>query len=215
MKWSRRDMLKGLGGLPILGAVWWAGGASVKGKKRERKEILEQLNIQPSLPADIPGIGGEPVRVGIIGFGIRGEQLCRALGFATEEWKEEMRLEAEENPNNKALEDFMAQEKLNVKLVGICDIFDYQAEKALRSFNTDDNKMKRYTTHQEMIQSGDVDAVVIATPDHWHAPMAMEALRNNVHVYVEKPMTHTVSETFELRDVAKKIFGSVCRWSPA
>ena len=54
-----------------------------------------------------------------------------------------------------------------------------------------------------MIQSGDIEAVVIATPDHWHAPISMEALRNNVHVYVEKPMTHTLSETYELRDVAQ------------
>lgn len=55
-----------------------------------------------------------------------------------------------------------------------------------------------------MIQSGEVDAVVIATPDHWHAPMSIEALNNNVHVYVEKPMTHTVSETYTLRDAAEK-----------
>ncbi len=202
MKWSRRDMLKGLGGLPILGAVWWAGASSTVGKKRKRSEILEQLKIQPSLPPDLPGIGGDPIRVGIIGFGGRGEHLCRALGFATEEWKEDMRLETQENPDNKVLEDFMDQEKLNVKLVGVCDVFDFQAEKALRSFNTSDNKIKRYTTYQEMIHSGDVDAVVIATPDHWHAPMSIEALNNGVHVYVEKPMTHTIAETYRLREAA-------------
>lgn len=202
MKWTRRDLLKGLGGLPILGAVWWAGAATSVGKRKERSAILEQLNIIPSIPQDIPGIGGEPIRVGIIGFGIRGEQLCRSLGFATDEWIEAMKIEVQENPGNKGLEDFMNQEKLNIKLVGVCDIFDYQAEKALRSFNGAANKMKRYATYMEMIHSGDVDAVVIATPDHWHAPMAMEALRNNIHVYVEKPMTHTVAETYELRDVA-------------
>ena len=64
--------------------------------------------------------------------------------------------------------------------------------------------VKRYTTYTEMIHSGDVDAVIIATPDHWHAPMSIEALRNNVHVYVEKPMTHTVAETYELREAARK-----------
>lgn len=202
MKWTRRDLLKGLGGLPILGAVWWAGAATSVGKRKERSAILERLNIIPSIPQDIPGIGGEPIRVGIIGFGIRGEQLCRSLGFATDEWIEAMKIEVQENPGNKGLEDFMNQEKLNIKLVGVCDIFDYQAEKALRSFNGAANKMKRYATYMEMIHSGDVDAVVIATPDHWHAPMAMEALRNNIHVYVEKPMTHTVAETYELRDVA-------------
>ena len=136
MKWTRRDLLKGLGGLPILGAVWWAGAASSAGNRRERAEILEQLNIRPSLPPTVPEIGGAPVRVGIIGFGIRGEQLCRSLGFATKEWFEEMKIEMEENPNNKAVEDFERQEKLNVKLVGVCDVFDIRAERALNSFNT-------------------------------------------------------------------------------
>lgn len=204
MKWTRRDLLLGLGGLPILGAVWWAGAATSVGSRNKRSEILEQLNIKPSLPNAVPGIGGDPVRIGVIGFGIRGEQLTRALGFATDEWKEEMRLEAEEDPNNKRLEDFEAQETLNVKLVGICDVFDVRAEQFINSFSTDDNQIKRYLTYKDMIQSGDVDAVVIATPDHWHAPMSIEALNNNVHVYVEKPMTHTVGETYALREAAEK-----------
>lgn len=203
MKWTRRDLLKGLGGLPILGAVWWAGAATTVGKRRERSVILEQLNIQPSLPPAVPGISGDPVRVGIIGFGIRGEQLCRSLGFATKEWIADMEVEVAENPNNKGLEDFLNQEKLNVHLAGVCDIFDYRAEKALNSFSTDDNIIKRYGTYQEMIQSGEIDAVVIATPDHWHAPISIEALNNGVHVYVEKPMTHTIGETYRLREAAQ------------
>lgn len=204
MNWTRRDLLKGLGGLPILGAVWWAGAASVINRKKKRTEILNHLNISPSLPKAVPGIGGDPIRIGIIGFGIRGEQLCRSLGFATEEWKEEMRMVAQEDPNNRGLEDFLRQDKLNVSLTGVCDVFDVRAEKALRSFSTPDNKIKRYATYTEMIHSGDMDAVVIATPDHWHAPMAIEALNNNIHVYVEKPMTHTIEETYKLREAAKK-----------
>ena len=202
MKWTRRDLLKGLGGLPILGAVWWAGAATTVGKRKQRTQILEQLNIQPSLPPAVMGISGKAIRVGIIGFGIRGEQLCRALGFATKEWIEEMKLEVQENPNNKGLEDFLNQEKLNVQLAGVCDIFDYRAEKALRSFSSENNKIKRFSTYKEMIHSGEIDAVVIATPDHWHAPMAIEALKNGIHVYVEKPMTHTIEETYRLRDAA-------------
>ncbi|MEZ4811689.1 MAG: Gfo/Idh/MocA family oxidoreductase [Allomuricauda sp.] len=204
MKWTRRDLLKGLGGLPILGAVWWAGAATAVRGKKERSEILNQLNIRPSLPPTVPEIGGEPVKVGIIGFGIRGEQLCRALGYATDEWKEQMKLAAEEDPNHTALEDFLNQDKLNVKIVGVCDVFDVRAENVINSFSTPENKLKRYSTYKEMIHSGDVEAVVIATPDHWHAPISMEALSSNVHVYVEKPMTHTVEETYRLRDVAKQ-----------
>ncbi|MBS9462666.1 Gfo/Idh/MocA family oxidoreductase [Flagellimonas sp. 389] len=204
MKWSRRDLLKGLGGLPILGAVWWAGAANTVYNRRGRTEILQQLDITPSLPPMVPNIGGEPIKVGIIGFGIRGEQLCRSLGFATKEWMEEMKIEAEIDPKNKALEDFLNQDKLNVKLVGVCDVFDVNAERAINSFSTSEHKVKRYDNYQEMIHSGEVEAVVIATPDHWHAPMSIEALNNNIHVYVEKPMTHTVDETYSLRTAAEQ-----------
>lgn len=204
MKWTRRDLLKGLGGLPILGAVWWVGASSAVYNKKERLEILNQLNIRPSLQSAVPHIGGAPINVGIIGFGIRGEQLCRSLGFATKEWMEEMRIEAEEDPNNKVLEDFLKQDRLNINLVGVCDVFDVRAEKALNSFSTSENKIKRYASYKDMIHSGEVDAVVIATPDHWHAPMAIEALNSNVHVYVEKPMTHTVQETYALRTAVEQ-----------
>ncbi|MGA9269528.1 MAG: Gfo/Idh/MocA family oxidoreductase [Lutimonas sp.] len=207
MSWTRREALLGLGSIPILGAVWWAGAYGTVGKKREQAALLEQLNIKPSLPSPVPAISGEPVRVGIIGFGIRGEQLCRSLGYATDEWIADMekaaaRAKKEGRPFT-ALEDFRSQDPLNIRIVGICDVFDIHAEKAVRSFSTPEQAVKRYTTHTDMIRSGDVDAVVIATPDHWHAPMSIEALRNNVHVYVEKPMTHTLAETYQLREAVR------------
>jgi len=202
MKWTRRDILKGLGGLPILGTVWWAGTANALIKSKDRSEILEQLKIEPSLPTALPEIGGEPIRIGIIGFGIRGEQLCRALGFATKEWIEQMKEEERLNGNTQ-LQEFLDQEKLNLKITGVCDIFDIRAENVIASFSTPDNTVKRYGTHQEMIRSGEVDAVIIATPDHWHAPMAIDALENGIHVYVEKPMTHTIEETYRLREAAR------------
>ena len=207
MSWTRREALLGLGSIPLLGAVWWAGATGTVGKKREQQALLEQLNIKPSLPSAVPAISGEPVRVGIIGFGIRGEQLCRSLGYATDEWiaemeKAEIRAKQEGRPFT-ALQDFRNQEPLNVRIVGVCDVFDIRAEKAVRSFTTPAQAVKRYTAYTDMIRSGDVDAVVIATPDHWHAPMSIEALRNNVHVYVEKPMTHNLAETYELREAAR------------
>ena len=204
MKWTRRDVLKGLGSLPIAGGIWWAGAANSVFNSRERSEILEQLNIEPSFPKSLPSISGDPIRVGIIGFGIRGEQLCRSLGFATNEWISAMEEAADKNPKHTALKDFQDQEKLNVKLVAVCDIFDKKAEKAVRSFNTNDNKFDRYRTYQEMLNSGNVDAVIIATPDHWHAPMAIDALDKGIHVYLEKPMTHTIEETYRLKEAAEK-----------
>ena len=206
MKWTRRDVLKGLGGLPIVGGIWWAGAANslVSNNERiEREEILAQLNIQPSLLVTVPPVEGNAIRVGIIGFGIRGEQLCRALGFATKKWLENMKNAVDENPNHTALKDFQNQEKLNVTIVGVCDVFDFNANRVIDSFSTESQKVLRYSNYQEMIKSGNVDAVIIATPDHWHAPMAIEALNNGVSAYVEKPMTHTVEETYRLREAAR------------
>jgi len=206
---SRRDLLKSLAGVPILGAVWAAGIDTTKKSKLEKDFWLEKLNIKASAPPASGPMSGAPLRIGLIGFGIRGEQLMRALGFATQEWMESMAKSAQEDPNDKRLEDFLAQENLNVKLTAICDIFDVRAEKALQSFNTEANPCKRYENYMDLITSGEVDAIIIATPDHWHAPMAQAAIEAGVHAYVEKPMTHTVSETYLLREAVRKNPGAI------
>lgn len=204
LKWNRRDMLKTLAGLPILGSVWYAGASITGDAKREKQFLLETLNIKASPPPASGPMSGKPLRIGIIGFGIRGEQLCRALGFATTGWLKRMQEELDKNPKDTRLADFRAQENLNLQLAGICDIFDARADDALQSFNSNGNKIKRYRTYKDMFSSGEIDAVIIATPDHWHAPMAIDAMNAGIHVYVEKPMTHNVSETYALRDAVLK-----------
>lgn len=203
-KWNRRDILKVLGGIPILGAVWYSGANLAGSARKEKQFLLETLNIKASAPPASGPMSGKPLRIGIIGFGIRGEQLCRALGYATTKWLKDMKEALEKNPKDTRLADFKAQENLNIKLAAICDIFDERAENALASFYNGDNKIKRFRTHKELIHSGEVDAVVIATPDHWHAPIAMEALNAGIHVYVEKPMTHNIAETYLLRETVRK-----------
>jgi predicted dehydrogenase len=199
-KWSRRDLLKGLGGIPILGAVWFGGAKIAGAAKKERNFLLETLNVKASPPPPSGPMSGKPLRLGIIGFGIRGEQLCRAIGFATNQWLDEMKENTAKNPNDTRLKEFLAQENLNIQLAAICDIFDARAQKALDSFNTKGNKIKRYATHKELFASGDIDAVIIATPDHWHTPISLDAIAAGIHVYVEKPMTHNISETYAVRD---------------
>jgi predicted dehydrogenase len=203
-KWNRRDILKTLGGIPFVGAVWYSGANLAGSAIREKQFLLETLNIKASPPPASGPMSGKPLRIGIIGFGIRGEQLCRALGFASTGWLKDMSDNLAKNPKDTRLTDFKAQENLNVKLAAICDVFDQRAENALKSFNSGDNKIKRFRTHTELINSGEVDAVIIATPDHWHAPISIEALNAGVHVYVEKPMTHNIAETYLLRDTVLK-----------
>ena len=199
-KLTRRDWLKGLAGIPIFASVWSAAASFSGNVKRERKLLLETLNIKATPPPPTGPMSGDPVRVGIIGFGIRGEQLCRALGFATQEWLANMKTALADNPGDTRLHDFQAQENLNVKITAVCDLFDIRAQKALDSFSSNGHALKRYRSHSELINSGEVDAIIVATPDHWHAPISMEAVTKGIHVYVEKPMTHTIAETYALRD---------------
>ncbi len=62
-------------------------------------------------------------------------------------------------------------------------------------------KLDVYTDHREMLARDDIDAVICATPDHWHTPVYVDAIRAGKHVYGEKPMTLTIDEVKILRRV--------------
>lgn len=201
---SRRSALKGLAGLPVVGGILWAGAVEASQKKKSRESILKTLNINASPPPKTGPMSGDPIRLGIIGFGIRGPQLCRSLGFATKKWLADMKASAEKNAEDTRLASFLEQENLNVEITAVCDLFDVRAQEAADSFSTDKVKVKIYKHHQALLESNDVDAVVIATADHWHAPIAIAALEAGKHVYLEKPMTHNIAETYALQDAVQR-----------
>ncbi|MEZ4852516.1 MAG: Gfo/Idh/MocA family oxidoreductase, partial [Bacteroidia bacterium] len=201
---DRRDIIKGLAALPILGFFGLSAWGKSSHDKKLKNNILSELNIDAAAPPPSGPMDGEAIRIGIIGFGIRGEQLMRAAGFATAEWKKSMAESAEKNSNDTRLADFLAQENLNIRITGVCDIFDVKAQEAIDAGTVDGNVPKRYLTYQEMMASPDIDAVIIATPDHWHAPISIAALNAGKHVYVEKCMTHKLAETYELYDAVKR-----------
>jgi len=58
--------------------------------------------------------------------------------------------------------------------------------------------------YRKILDRKDIDAVLIATPDHWHGKIAMEAMESGKHVYVEKPMTHTVEQALAVRDTVRR-----------
>lgn len=81
------------------------------------------------------------------------------------------------------------KETEKVEVNAVCDVFDKRAQQAARLTGG-----KPYQDYRQLLANKDVDVVVIATPDHLHAQMAIDAASAGKHVYVEKPMTHTVEE---------------------
>jgi predicted dehydrogenase len=209
-KLNRRDALKGLATVPVAGA-FLAGASTKLGQEAAARDeafarkqiILDELGVTASPPLPGGPMTGDPVRVGVIGFGIRGEQLARALGFATTDWIDEMRKGAEQNPNDTRLADFQAQEDLNVQFAAVSDAFDLRRDRGVAAGSRDGVTTKNYRDYRALLDDPDIDAVVIATPDHWHAKMAMDALAAGKHVYVEKCMTHKIGETYALYDAVK------------
>lgn len=63
---------------------------------------------------------------------------------------------------------------------------------------------KMYDNYKEMLQNKDIDAVIISTPDHWHAQPAMEAALAGKHVYLQKPTSLTIAEGRQLVNIIKK-----------
>ncbi len=87
-------------------------------------------------------------------------------------------------------------------IVALCDVDWKLAEKAFGEYP----EAKRYKDYRVMLEEmGDeIDAVMIATPDHTHACIAMEAMRRGKHVYVQKPMARTVYEARIMTEAARK-----------
>ncbi len=208
---GRREALKTLATVPVLGAMAY-GVFKKKAKDHHNKQAAGIFNFE-SEPQEIFALTeGEPLRLGIIGFGIRGEQLMQALGFATPTYIESLREAARKDSQNTRYQDFLDQDDLNIEVKAVCDIFDvYAKEAALAGANKQkqgaegkfDDLPTIYKDYKELLARKDIDAVVIATPDHWHGTMIIDAVKAGKHIYVEKPLSWTVPETYEIVEAVR------------
>lgn len=117
----------------------------------------------------------EVIRVGMIGFGIRARELLGGMTTAP------------------------------LRVVAVCEVDETRRADAIRRIDERHGAgtCTGYVDYRELIARSDIDAVVIATPDHWHALPAIAAATAKKHVYCEKPMSLTIREGRAIADAAK------------
>jgi len=104
------------------------------------------------------------INVGVVGVGGRGAYLAREFSGIGERTND-------------------------CKVIAVCDVYEKRKRESAEQIKCDG-----FLDYREVINRPDIDAVVIATPDHWHARIALEAMDRGKDVYLEKPMCHTIEE---------------------
>ncbi len=90
-------------------------------------------------------------------------------------------------------------ERAESRIAAVCDIYAPRLDAGVTKTGA-----KGYHNYQDLLADPNVDAVIICTPDHWHAPMAIDAMRAGKDVDVEKPMCMTIAEAKEMVAVSKE-----------
>src|ERR1700722_7529008 len=92
-----------------------------------------------------------------------------------------------------------AGETKNARVAMVCDVYRKRV-----NLNVGERKVKGTFDYCEVLDNPEIDAVYIATPDHWHAPVAIAAMDKGKDVYLEKPMVHTIDEARHLVSTVKE-----------
>ncbi|MDX1701267.1 MAG: Gfo/Idh/MocA family oxidoreductase, partial [Melioribacteraceae bacterium] len=218
-KISRRDLLKGFATTPVLALFTYDFWKQRAYNKIKDKAIRSELGLNNKAPAVMSKTSmnksGEVIKIGLIGCGVRGVQLLKSAGFAEKSWYDNQVKGVNNNElaSKNRLQTYFNQPDLNVVVTGICDVFDNHAERGIdiakNGINPEGSavglgEVKRYKTYNELVNSKDVDAVVIATPDFHHAQMAIDAAKAGKHIYCEKAMTLTEDEMNEVVKAVKQ-----------
>lgn len=100
------------------------------------------------------------------------------------------------------IKDFL---RLNENVVALCDVDPARLESGAKLAAQRFPDARRYTDYRKMLErENGLDAVVVTTPDHMHAPISMLAMAHGLHVFCEKPLTHTVWEARRMAEMARQ-----------
>lgn len=122
----------------------------------------------------IPKMQGDKLRVGVIG--------CNGMGWSN-------------------IRSMMKMD--DVECVAICDVDANVVAKRVKDYaEIRSNEVQTYENHEDLLANGNIDAVVIGTPDHWHCKIFCDALEAGKHVYCEKPLANSIEEAYIMRRAA-------------
>lgn len=110
------------------------------------------------------------------------------------------------SPSSRALQVYgTTRDFKQLEHVAVCDVDSRHLYRAAVKFR-EDNKLEphQFSNYREVIDRDDIDIVVVATPDHWHAQIAISAMLKGKDVYCEKPLTLTIEESLQLMKVQKQ-----------
>lgn len=213
----RRDVLKSLVTFPFVGALLYGAFRKKSLQHYKQHQLLNELDLasmsEPMTFNPVSTNNKDVLRIGVIGFGGRAESLVRAVGFPHPQLIDNWAAAAAANKADDRLQFYLEQEDLNVRITGVCDIFTVRNQRALATSanlyrtGTDGKKGQPatfYKHYKDLLKADDIDAVIIGTPDHWHAEMAIEAAKAGKHIYLEKPLSLTVAETHEIEQAVRE-----------
>lgn len=138
--------------------------------------LLPRTRLQDPIAAAPPNRA--PIRLGFVGMGKRGTVLLKSAFLPEPE----------------------------VRVVAVCDVDENRCAEAKKvtDAHQGDTDCATYANHRELLRREDVDAVVIATPDHWHANQIIDASVAGKDIYCEKPLTLTLRESQIVIEAVRK-----------
>jgi predicted dehydrogenase len=156
-----------------------------------RRRFLTAAGAAIAVPMIVPAsvIGGEGqsapsnrITVGVVGWGMQGPNNTQGLMALTD-----------------------------CQVVAACDLDKRHLDQAVGAINSHYNNKdcKAYSDYQEMMARKDLNAVMLAVPDHWHTLVAVEAARQKKDIYGEKPLAHTLAEQ---QAIVRAVQANQCIW---